>query len=1264
VSIRRFAVIAAAAFALTVAPAFAQAALQAAPSFPGRGPANTQQPRPPFRGRSWGDLFRSREAVASTAGHGEKAAIHRMTLSKGIHRDGGPLGTETYAPYFSGSDTSLGFPADYSIWAGAERQSDCGLSELMIGYGETTGKYSLLQTIPNFDKYLHSISGLTTPTTFPWGCADPLLTGQTYKVVALGEASNGNVVGATYSFTYDDAVYVGVFDSSYNNVANHDYAVGYNIAGLVGANFVDDSYPSIAVIDTATSAYNSQAQISVLNPNGDGTYKTPVQLAADAALFGIVTGDFNGDGHVDIVATAQKSNGDYEILFYAGKGDGTFKAAVSTDTGTTERLVAQPSDVNGDGKLDIVAWDFSATAEPRVATLDAMINNGSAVFTSTLSATAANYFPVYAWDLNADGKVDLLYTNSEDNTVVVLQGDGAGHFTFKAKYPTVLFPDSSYVSDYDGDGNADILVGEGGLFGAGPVEEGTGEILLGNGDFTFSSPALPQPINSAVSFGNGTQSFAVADLNGDGKKDVAVIGNTSGNSATIAVTTFLNNYAANLANGTTVNFNLAPTYTYGSSIIVAAPLGSSTSPNSLIVAGTDTSTQQPAIQTAINSGNDAFTVKSTLLELGAPVTSLVSADFNADNKGDIAFILSDGNSTASDALYVAHGNGDGTFQAPTIIDSAVNYGGRVFTADVNADGKPDLVVSQATTGYSYVRVYLNKGTSFAAPVTFATPDGATISWIIPADFNGDGKLDLGLIGYQIGDPFDAYFYIYTGNSSATFTYASTSSLGEGLPTAGIAIDVNQDGILDLVTDGGFGPTLLLGKSKGVFYPAIPFVVPQSAFGVQAINLNSDAYPDVMFGIYNYTGGAIAPVINHYKNAPSVAKATTSVSISNPGITSQGQPLYLDVTVAETGAAGLPTGTVTLTGGSQVLDTETLGGGQVYLTVSNTASYPPGTYPLTVTYSGDNFNQPSTATINVPIIYATSLAFTVSPDAVPAGDTATLTATLTRPYGSGYPTGDIDFFYDGGNAYVGSAKLVNGVAKLTASTKGFPTGTYQLQAGYFGDSNDGDSLSAIIPASIVPSGLTGTTTALTYSPDPVTQGQTVTLTATVVKTSGSGVPTGNVKFLFGTTVLATIPLNASGKANLTANTANYYPGYYNITAVYEGNSTTFTSTSAETEIFLLYPSNTYLTVTPSTVTPGQSVTITATVSGDSYSGPSGTVKLYANGLALGTVTLKNSTGSLTASSSGIPAGTYNVTGVYSGDQYYGGSVSAPAPVTVQ
>jgi hypothetical protein len=1262
--IRRLAIVAASALALCTA--HAQTAANASAPTPGPTPAPKIAP---FHGRSWRDYWQARAAAAKAAEPDARTMIRRISAaSPQFHHDSGNLGLESSGPYYSGTDTSLGY-SNFEIFAGLQRQTNCSISQTVIAQSRTAFTFYDAQTIPNFEKYLHTIAGLTTTVDkFPDGCVDPSVDGELQMVANGGKTSSGNYIGAYFTFRNSNAMTVTNLKPDFSSYVNTSLTA-YNINGILSADFNGDGYLDFAVLDTATDSYPSTPQNSIFIANGDGTFKAPLQLPADTAAFGVVAGDFNGDGKIDLLATAQKSNNDYELLFYAGNGNGTFKTATSVDTGATERLVALPVDINKDGKLDVIAWDLTG-GEFESGTLDSLINNGSAVFTPTPSLTASGFSPVAVGDLNNDGKLDLIYSSFLNNNIVVCEGNGSGSFTQKYVYPTYNAPGDVYITDFDGDGNADFLIGFVGQGFFGPGNNGSGELLLGNGDFTFSTPAQLPPLTTGVSFSSGPRAIAVADLNGDSKQDLAVLGSvTSNDISTVTATTYLNNGTTTLGSGTTVNFSVLALSSDAAGNMLAVPLNGTT-PTDLVVTGLDPGNSKPAMQTAINNGSGTFTVNPTLLDLPAPVGSFVAADFNGDGKNDLALVLYGTNSDPANGVYLAHGNGDGTFQTPALLTGEVNLGGYVFTADVNADGMPDLIVlPEGPYDVVSALIYINKGGgSFDAPITIAAPTNDSFSWAIPADVNADGKIDLTFIGGQNG--YEPAAFVYTGNNTGNFTYSNSYDLGPNAASTGILADVNQDGIPDLIVDGCCGaasPSLLLGKGAGAFYAPQVFITPQSVYGILPINLTSSKYPDLLFSISNgggfYGSNAVVPVVNNYANAPAVSKAATTITVPGTEKLTQGEDAQFHVTVAEQSAAGIPTGTVTLSYGPNVLGTGSLNDGQYYFNL-DTTPYPPGTYTLTVNYLGDNFNSPSSATFSIEVIYATTLNFTISQLAIPAGDSVTLQATVARNPGSGYPTGEVAFFYDGGNALIASTKLNNGVATLTASTAGYPAGTYQLVAVYFGDANDGDSSSPVIPVTIVPKGLNGTTTAVTYSPDPVTDGQTITLTATVKKTSGSGAPSGSVKFLVGRTDLGSFALNASGVAKISANTTDYYAGEYPVTAVYSGNSTTYTSTSPQVNIVLRYPSSISLVATPSTVTAGQSVTLAANVVSETFSYATGTVKFYADGHALATVPLNSGAASFTAATTGIPAGTYSVTAVYSGDEFNGAATSYPATVTVQ
>jgi large repetitive protein len=165
--------------------------------------------------------------------------------------------------------------------------------------------------------------------------------------------------------------------------------------------------------------------------------------------------------------------------------------------------------------------------------------------------------------------------------------------------------------------------------------------------------------------------------------------------------------------------------------------------------------------------------------------------------------------------------------------------------------------------------------------------------------------------------------------------------------------------------------------------------------------------------------------------------------------------------------------------------------------------------------------------------------------------------VKKTSGTGTPTGNVTF-KTGTTVLAVVALNGSGVAVLSASSSGYPNGTYPIVASYSGDTNDLASSSSTVNVVIA----TKTTTTLTASPNPVPHGGTVTLTATVTPTTAAG----NVAFKTGTTTLATVALSG-GKAILTAPTSAYPAGTYPVVATYAGNSSDAGSTSNTVNVVL-------------------------------------------------------------------------------------------------
>jgi hypothetical protein len=194
-------------------------------------------------------------------------------------------------------------------------------------------------------------------------------------------------------------------------------------------------------------------------------------------------------------------------------------------------------------------------------------------------------------------------------------------------------------------------------------------------------------------------------------------------------------------------------------------------------------------------------------------------------------------------------------------------------------------------------------------------------------------------------------------------------------------------------------------------------------------------------------------------------------------------------------------------------------------------------------------------------------------------------------------------------------------------------------------------------------MVATTSTLTASATTIPAGASVTLTDTVKKSSGSGVPTGSVTLKSGSTVLYTGKLNSSGVLSITASSSKYPNGTYPLTATYAGDATDDASTSNTVDVAIKDATATALTINPASVAVGAKVTLKATVTASKGGTPTGSVSFMDGTRKLLTVTLSSGIASATVSSSGYPAGTYSITAVYNGDTAQAPSTSPAVKVTL-
>jgi Autotransporter beta-domain/Bacterial Ig-like domain (group 3) len=273
-----------------------------------------------------------------------------------------------------------------------------------------------------------------------------------------------------------------------------------------------------------------------------------------------------------------------------------------------------------------------------------------------------------------------------------------------------------------------------------------------------------------------------------------------------------------------------------------------------------------------------------------------------------------------------------------------------------------------------------------------------------------------------------------------------------------------------------------------------------------------------------------------------------------------------------------------------------------------------------------------------------------------GELVPLTATVTPNSGNGTPTGSVEFFQLGTS--LGIAALdQSGQAQLRGDAVSLgEIGANDITAVYSGDITFVASTS---PVYVVNIALTPTTTTITSSVNPSSNGQIVTLVASV--RPFRGFVTSPVYFYDGSTLLGSASLGARGVAEFS--TSSLPAGPHTITAefredfYFEGSvSTPLNQVVGATES-LKQRAILLITSAPNASAAGQSVTFTATVlqapPAVPSATPTGTVRFSEADVLLGTVTL-DSSGVATFVTSALAPGSHPVLGYYSGDANFSGA----------
>jgi len=630
------------------------------------------------------------------------------------------------------------------------------------------------------------------------------------------------------------------------------------------------------------------------------------------------------------------------------------------------------------------------------------------------------------------------------------------------------------------------------------------------------------------------------------------------------------------------------------------------------------------------------------------------------------------------SVVVFMANGGGGFNGPATYASGGTYTYATAIADVNGDGKLDVVAANSCSGGTScfnLGVLLGNGDGSLQPVqqySGGWPGGGT-STSVMADLNGDGILDSVSVSIS-----GSSVYVQLGNADGTFQPAVVYSSGGGDTTAVAVADVNGDGYpdilavnqcADLATCGNVGATgsvgVLLGNGDGTFQPTVSFGtggVGSNSITVADVNL--DGKPDLLVpndcndqGTCPAGGGTLGVLINA---TPYTATATALVSSSNPSVV--GHAVTFTATVKPYSGSAPDGEMITFKNGATTLGTAPLSGGSASLTV---ASLPMGTFAITASYAFDGTYGASISPkfmqqVDAARRYWTLTSLTASPNPAAEGQTVTFTATVSSR--AKIPDGEQVMFYNGTTA-IGAGSTVGGVA--TFSIPSLPPATYTIKAIYHGDPTLEPSGASL---QLVATGLQ-TGTWLSSSSNSSTYGQAVQFNAIVAPSippepPACLMPTGTVNFMANGVTLGSGTLSIMGNCfpgDITFTTSTLNVGSYPVTAVYSGDSVYGPSTSSVSNLQVLQTTTTATLASSSNPsTRGQAVTFTATITSPTLI-PTGRVLFTAGRRMLAAAQLNGGIASFTTS--WLPVGSTSVTVTFHGDSNIAGS-SASVTQTVQ
>lgn len=682
------------------------------------------------------------------------------------------------------------------------------------------------------------------------------------------------------------------------------YATATNVLDVVAADVNNDGD-----IDVITANLSAKG-MSVFDNNGSGILtRTDYDTGTSRPGYSITAADFDGDGWVDIVISDADAK---DLNFFFNDGDGTFDtAAINLDT-VVGLGSLQIADITEDGKLDVVAIDgtneklryiknngsrsftvitteYSVGINPSDLFVASLANNPVPISANSGSDNITTWQPntvtgsplgttntfsvdepqaVTSADYNNDGYNDIVVSNSNNNSLFILDNDGApvnyqSTFTNSSTYPMgSTYANHLSMGDIDGDGDLDIITAN---------QDGTFSVIK---NYVGPSVTSITPANGSVDFSLSGDIVIKFSEPMDGATmnatNITIVGTVGG--------TYTGTYTYN-AGDSTVTFDPSTSFAFSESVTVMVTtnvrnslgfsLGSSAS-STFSIEGVNVSSTSPvrnAVNIALNS-NIAITFNTAMDNTTLTTSNIkVYGSLSGFAAGTIDIVSDTGtfnptsDFTEGEVVTVTITTGvessgnialenpySFTFQvissvewvtATDVVYATGTAPYDVKLADVTGNGHLDALIPNYDNNSVYVRINNGSGefTTYSEITTGTNPTSISV-----ADFDGIDGIDFVVTNFTDGD-ISVFLNDGAGNFSRTDFTAAAQTVDA------VVADFDGDGDIDIIAHNrsAGNATIFLNDGNGSFTNSGSIATTSNMDEIFAADIDNDGDMDIAVG---------------------------------------------------------------------------------------------------------------------------------------------------------------------------------------------------------------------------------------------------------------------------------------------------------------------------------------------------------------------------------------------------------------------------------